>query len=157
MTAPFQQAFERTIGFEGGYANDPRDPGGETKYGISKRAYPALDIANLTLAQAKAVYHRDYWRAVRGDELPAPIAIEVFDAAVNHGPKQAVRFMQRALQVADDGIIGPVTLGAAKKIDPAVFVARFNGERLMFYTDLKTWPAFGRGWSRRVAAQLRSV
>ena len=157
MTAPFQQAFERTIGFEGGYSNDPRDPGGETKYGISKRAYPTLDIASLTLAQAKAVYHRDYWRAVRGDELPAPIAIEVFDAAVNHGPKQAIKFMQRALKVNDDGIIGPVTLGAVRRIDPAVFAARFNGERLMFYTELKTWPAFGRGWSRRVAAQLRSV
>ena len=83
--------------------------------------------------------------------------MEVFDAAVKHGAKQAVLFMQRALKVAADGIIGPVTLGAAKKIDPAVFVARFNGERLMFYTDLKTWPSFGRGWSRRVAAQLRSV
>jgi len=167
--SPFARAFEVVVGHEGGLSLDRADRGnwtsgtvgvGElrgTKYGIAAHVYPDLDIRNLTLAQARGLYYRDYWLPMRGDDLPEPIAVEAFDAAVNHGVRQATRLMQRALGVADDGYIGPVTLGAARNIAPARFVARFNGERLMFYTDLKTWPAFGRGWTRRVAAQLRNV
>ena len=157
MRAPFSVAFEQTIGHEGTYSNDPRDPGGETKYGISKRSYPSLDIAGLSLASAKQIYFRDFWLPMRGDDMPEDIAIEAFDAAVNHGVWQATRLLQRALRVADDGYIGPVTIAAAHSVDPARFVARFNGERLAFYADLPTWPTFGKGWARRVAAQLRRV
>ena len=153
--SPFARAFAIVIGHEGGFVDDPRDPGGATKYGISQRQYPDLDIRNLTLAQAQQLYFRDYWLPMRGDDLPEAIAIEVFDAAVNHGVRQAGRLMQRALRVADDGYIGPVTIAAARSVDPARFLARFNGERLMFYTDLATWPHHGRGWARRVASQLR--
>lgn len=164
--SPFDRAFETVVGHEGGLSLDWNDRGnwtsgvvgeGElkgTKYGIAAHAYPHLDIRNLTLEQAKDIFHRDYWLPIRGDDLPEVIAIEVFDAAVNHGVRRATLLMQRALKVADDGIIGPVTLAAAKSIHPAVFIARFNGERLAFYTDLDTWSHHGRGWSRRVAAQL---
>lgn len=151
----FQRAFELVIGHEGGYVNDPRDPGGETKYGISKRANPDVDIRNLTLAQAQWIYRQRYWLPLHADAMPEAVAVQVFDAAVNHGIKPAVRMMQRALGVPVDGVIGPVTLNAMVSIDDARFVAHFAAERLMYYTDLAGWEAFGRGWTRRVASNLR--
>lgn len=151
----FQRAFEVVIGHEGGYVNDPRDPGGETKYGISKRANPDVDIRNLTLAKAQWIYRQRYWLPLHADAMPESAAIQVFDAAVNHGLRAATRMMQRALQVPDDGVIGPVTLNAMVAADDARFVARFAAERLMFYTDLAGWEVYGRGWTRRVASNLR--
>lgn len=156
-TDPFDQAFERVIGHEGGYVNNPKDPGGETKYGISKRAYPHLNIKTLTLADAKAIYRRDYWERTRCPELPAGVAFEVFDAAVNSGPGQATRWLQRAVGVADDGVIGPITLAAVRRLDPQALQARYNGQRLDFMTRLSTWEAFGRGWARRIASNLQAV
>lgn len=150
----FDQAFERLIGHEGGYVADSRDPGGETKFGISKRAYPHLDIKALTLHDAKDIYRRDFWQRVRGDELPREFAFQALDAAVNHGIGNAVRWMQRAAGVADDGVIGPVTLAAVQRAQPADLVLRFNAERLRFYAKLTTFDAFGRGWVNRVAGNL---
>lgn len=150
----FDRAFEAVIGHEGGYVRDPRDPGGETKFGISKRSYPRENISGLTLARAKEIYRRDFWNKVRGDDLPYAVAVNLFDGAVNSGVGQAVRWLQRAAGVADDGIIGPITLRAALTADAEALAARFNGHRLQFMTDLSTWPTFGRGWARRVAANL---
>ena len=153
----FDEAFDQVVKHEGGYVNDPRDPGGETKFGISKRAYPSLDIKALTLAEAKAIYRRDYWdRARCGDLLPG-VAFDVFDAAVNSGPGQAIRWLQRAVGVADDGVVGPITLAAVKRLDPEVLQARYTGQRLEFMTRLSGWDAFGRGWARRVAQNLQAV
>ncbi len=151
----FERAFEIVIGHEGGYVADSRDPGGETKYGISKRANPDVDIRNLTLAKAQWIYRQRYWLPLHADAMPESAAIQVFDAAVNHGLRAATRMMQRALQVPDDGVIGPVTLNAMVAADDARFVARFAAERLMFYTDLAGWEVYGRGWTRRVASNLR--
>jgi lysozyme family protein len=151
----FEHAFAIVIGHEGGYVNHPSDPGGETKYGISKRSYPALDIATLTLDDARAIYRRDYWNRIKGDDLPPHVAVQVFDAAVNHGCGQAIRLLQRACGVSEDGLIGPVTLATAQAMDPLRFLCRFNAARLEFYTDLPTWPTFGRGWARRVAKNLK--
>lgn len=153
----FEANFDRLIGHEGGYVNDPRDPGGETKFGISKRAYPNLDIANLTLADAKALYRRDYWDRAQLDKFPESIADDVFDTAVNSGIGQAIRFLQRAVGVADDGNVGPLTLAAASRIDAQTLQARYNGQRLDFMTRLSGWDAFGRGWARRIAANLQAV
>ncbi len=153
----FQRAFELVIGHEGGYVNDPRDPGGETKYGISKRANPDVDIRGLTLAKAQWIYRQRYWLPLHADAMPEAAAIQVFDAAVNHGIKPATRMLQRALGVPVDGVIGPVTLNAMVSVDDARFVAHFAAERLMFYADLSSWPAFGRGWVRRVASNLRQA
>ena len=150
----FDYFIERVLTHEGGYVNDPRDPGQETRWGISKRAYPQVDIRNLTRAQAVDIYRRDFWQRVRGDELPREFAFQALDAAVNHGIGNAVRWMQRAAGVADDGVIGPVTLAAVQRAQPADLVLRFNAERLRFYAKLTTFATFGRGWVNRVAGNL---
>lgn len=153
----FDQCFDKVISHEGGYVNNPKDPGGETKFGISKRAYPDIDIANLTLDRAKAIYLRDYWQRARCDELPPSIAYLVFDCAVNSGIGQSIRFLQRAVGVADDGVIGPMTIAAVNRLDAESIGGRFLGQRLEFMTKLTTWDMFGKGWSRRIADQLKSI
>lgn len=153
----FDDAFLRLIGHEGGYVNDSRDPGGETKYGISKRAYPGEDIAGLTLDRAKAIYLRDYWGPAGCDGVPHGIRFDLFDMAVNSGVKPAVRTLQRAAGLKDrevDGVLGPRTLQAVQVMPDSRLVARFNGARLAFMADLSNWPAFGRGWAKRIAANL---
>lgn len=153
----FDTAFDRLIDHEGGYVNNPADPGGETKFGISKRAYPDVDISGLTLEQAKAIYKRDYWDKARCDELPPALAFQVFDTAVNSGIGQAVRFLQRAVGVADDGVLGPLTIAAVRRLDLESLMARYNGQRLDFMTKLSTWDVFGKGWARRIAKNLMEV
>jgi len=157
MTTWFDQCFDKLISHEGGYVNHPTDPGGETNYGISKRAYPSLDIKALTLADAKAIYKRDYWDRAQCDQLPSQLSYLVFDAAVNSGIGQSIRFLQRAVGVADDGSIGPITLSAAKRMDAESLCARFIGQRLDFMTRLSTFDVFGKGWSRRLADQLKGL
>lgn len=151
----FDQLIERILGHEGGYVNHPKDPGGETNWGIAKRSYPNVNIRALTREQAIAIYRRDFWDRVQGDKLPPAFAFQALDAAVNHGIGNAVRWMQRAAGVADDGVIGPVTLAAIKRAYSSDLVLLFNAERLDFYTSLSTWPTFGKGWTRRVAGNLR--
>lgn len=151
----FDQIINRVLAHEGGYVNDPRDPGGETQWGISKRSYPKLNIRALTRAEAVEIYRRDFWQRVQGDRLPRAFAFQGLDAAVNHGIGNAVRWLQRAAGVADDGVIDPRTLAAVAAQDPADLVLLFNAERLEFYTKLSTFDTFGRGWTRRVAGNLR--
>lgn len=151
----FDQIIDRVLAHEGGYVNDPRDPGGETQWGISKRSYPKLNIRALTRPDAVAIFRRDFWQRVSGDQLPKAFAFQALDAAVNHGISNSVRWIQRAAGVADDGIVGPRTLAAVAAADPADLVLLFNAERLEFYAKLSTFDAFGRGWTRRVAGNLR--
>ena len=99
----FNAAFDRLIGHEGGYVNHPSDPGGETKYGISRRSYPGEDIAGLTLERAKLIYARDFWGPAGCDVVPDAAKFELFDMAVNSGVKAAVRNLQRAVGETDDG------------------------------------------------------
>ena len=153
----FDDAFALLIGHEGGYVNHPDDPGGETKYGISKRSYPGLDIASLTLDDAKAIYRADYWDRVRGDELPDSITFQMFDAAVNHGHRNAIRILQAAVGANVDGILGPETIAKTWRTNAVLLAIRFNAARLDFYTTLPTWATFGRGWTRRVAINLRQI
>lgn len=150
----YDEAFERLIGHEGGYVNDPRDPGGETKYGISRRSYPGEDIAGMTLERAKAIYARDFWAPAGCDSLPPGVKFDVFDMAVNSGVRAAVRMLQGAVGETPDGILGPRTLSAAQNMPADRLRARFNGKRLEFMSSLPTWPSFGRGWARRIAANL---
>lgn len=150
----FDEAFERLIGHEGGYVNDPNDPGGETRWGISKRQYPSLDIKNLSLQTAKLIYLRDYWRAAGCEAVLGPVRFDLFDTAVNAGVRQAVVFLQKSLGVKADGILGPVTQLAARNADQAALHARFNGHRLDHLNNLSTWPHFGRGWAQRIAENL---
>jgi lysozyme family protein len=153
----FDQAFDKLISHEGGYVNNPNDPGGETQFGISKRSYPDVDIKGLTLDSAKAIYKRDYWDRAQCDGLPPAVAFQVFDAAVNSGIGQSIRFLQRAVGVVDDGSVGPLTLAAIQRRDSAEVVAHFNAERLEFMTRLSTWETFGKGWARRIAANLKEA
>ena len=124
----FDRAFEIIIGHEGGYVLDSRDPGGETKYGISKRAYPNEDIKNLTLNRAKELYRRDYWDAVEAESIPDSARLMVFDCAVNCGLTAARKLLQRAVGTKDDGIIGPMTRRAIAKT--ADLPMKFAGEWL---------------------------
>lgn len=150
----FDAAFDRLIGHEGGYVNDPRDPGGETKYGISRRSYPGENIQHMTLERAKEIYRRDYWGPAGCDAVPDAIKFDLFDMAVNSGVKAAIRTLQTAASADVDGVLGPRTLQSVLTMQPSRLVARFNGARLMFMADLSTWPAFGRGWARRIASNL---
>ncbi|NYT81457.1 glycoside hydrolase family 108 protein [Alcaligenaceae bacterium] len=154
----FDVAFERLIGHEGGYVNHPDDPGGETNWGITLRTARESgytgSMRNLTREQAREIYRVAYWQRARCDEFDGAIAFQVFDAAVNHGIGNSIRFLQRAAGVADDGAIGPVTMAAVRAMTVTDVLARFNAARLEFYTKLSTWPSFGKGWARRVAGNL---
>lgn len=153
----YDEAFKILIGHEGGYVNNPNDPGGETKYGISKRSYPNVDIRNLTLDQAKAIYKRDFWDAVKADQLPAKLRFHIFDAAVNSGVGAAVKWLQGAVGVVQDGKLGPVTLNACVQQDPVALAINFNLTRLNAMTDMKGWVSFSRGWTKRIISNIRSV
>ena len=153
----FDQCFDKLIAHEGGYVNDPKDNGGETNWGISKRAYPQVDIKNLTRDAAKELYKRDYWDRAQCDRLPPTLAYLLFDAAVNSGIGQAIRFLQRAIGTADDGVLGPLTLAAVQRFDAESLCARFIGQRLDFMTRLSTFDYFGKGWARRLADQLKGL
>jgi lysozyme family protein len=146
----FQTAFPFVIDREGGYVNDPRDPGGETKFGISKRAYPHIDIANLTLDIAKAIYERDYWNAMKCNSLPARIRLAVFDSAVNHGNSATRILLQLTAKVRRDGVIGPKTLRAIKNEPVDEFLVNFLAHRALFYARIKTFQTYGKGWMRRL-------
>ena len=148
----FDIAFDRLLGHEGGYSNDARDPGGETNWGVSKRSYPGVDIKNMTMDQAKAIYRRDFWMPL-GDAHPA-IKFQVFDFAVNGGLSAALRKLQAAIGVADDGHWGPVSVARLASLDANDVLLRFNAQRLRFYTGLSNWPTYGKGWTNRVAGNL---
>lgn len=154
----FAEAFVKLLGNEGGYVNNPADPGGETNWGVTRRVAEENGytgkMRDFTQDDAMAIYDRLYWMKVSADELPEAVRFDVFDAAVNSGPRQAIKWLQRALDVQDDGVIGAQTLTAAKAADGAKLAAKFNGYRLMFMTDLPTWSSFGKGWARRIAGNL---
>lgn len=151
----FETFFDRLIGHEGGYSNDPNDPGGETNWGISKRTYPDVNIKKLTREGAKAIYLRDFWARIDADKLPYGVAFQLFDFAVNSGIETAIRYFQRALGVADDGHWGPVSQSAADHNTETDMIMNLNAERLDFMTRCKGWSDFSVGWARRIAQNLR--
>lgn len=151
----FEQAFEKLLGHEGGFVDHPSDPGGATKWGITAAVARAHGyqgpMQDLPVAAARGIAKIAYWDTVRADLLPAAVRYAVFDAAYHSGPGQAVRWLQRALGVTDDGVIGPKTLQAVAAADARALLMRLLSVRLRFLTGLKTWPAFGKGWARRIA------
>ena len=155
----FDKAFDLLIGNEGGYVNNPADPGGETNWGITRAV--AIDngyTASMKLMPketAEQIYKKMYWDKLQCDQLPFIVAFQLFDAGVNHGNSQAVKFLQRALSVADDGVIGAKTIAATNPLDDLQIVMLFNAERIEFYSSLKTFSTFGKGWVRRVASNLK--
>lgn len=159
MSLTFQQIFDRLIGHEGGYVNDPRDPGGETNWGITKGTALANGYAGamkaMTREQAFKIYQSAFWVRYQCEKMPSAIAYQFFDAAVNHGLGNASRMLQRAVGVADDGVIGNMTLAAVKKMAISDVIMRLNAERLEFYCKLGNFATYGKGWVRRVAGNLK--
>lgn len=145
----FDSAFATIVGIEGGYTNDPRDPGGETKYGVSKRSYPNLDIFNLTLDKAKALYLADYWQPAGCTDLPEFAALLQFDCAVNQGVDVALQYMQAAVAVKVDGELGPKTRAAFAAVRP-VELAKFMALRAARYATTKNYDRYGHGWFNRL-------
>lgn len=152
MRENFSEAFALVVGLEGGYSNDLRDPGGETKFGISKRAHPDVDVKNLTLEHAEKIYWQHYWDPAHCDELPWPLDMLMFDTAVNQGVKPAIELLQKTVNVAADGAWGPKTKAAvaAKSRDLAELCALFLADRALRYTGTRNFDHFGRGWLKRL-------
>lgn len=159
----FENAFQKTIGLEGGYVNNPLDRGGETKYGISKRAHPDLDIKNLTIDQARLFYRSRYWDPLRLDELESDLIMdEIFDTAVNCGKRGAALIAQKALNflgenVAVDGWFGQETIGRLNfwlGKDVQALFKTLNGFQFILYVDIVTKDPyqriFSRGWMKRI-------
>lgn len=141
-----------TLEEEGGLSNDPADPGGLTNFGISQRAYPDVDVRNLTRDGAIAIYRRDYWARIHGDQLPAGVDLMVFDMAVNAGMASSAKVLQRCLGVDADGVIGETeTLPAALAADAGKLIATLRAAQLALYESLPGWHEFGAGWGGRVA------
>lgn len=153
----FKKYIEKVLIHEGGYVNDPTDNGGETKYGISKRAYPDLDIKNLTKEKAIEIYKRDYWDGNKCDLLPEGLNYAHFDTAINSGGNRAAKILQEAAGVVIDGIIGKKTLAAAKKLS----AERYLLFRLNFYCQIvrhnKSQAKYIGGWSNRCMDVLNVI
>lgn len=159
MQSNFAKCLPEILKHEGGWADHPSDPGGATMKGITigtyrqwkGRAVTKAELRAISDEEVAAIYKRNYWDKVRGDDLPAGLDLVAFDAAVNSGPARGARWLQTALGVAADGKIGPKTIAAALEADAATAINRALDVRLSFLKGLKTWPTFGKGWGRRVS------
>lgn len=148
---PFDRCLSVVLGHEGQdtITDDPRDPGGLTRWGISAASHPGVDIRNLTREGAADIYRRDYWQPLRCDELPLPIALCVFDTGVNMGTKASAKLLQEAVGSPADGIVGPRTLAAVYRHPVERIIRRLNVSRAQRYMELGGWRTFGKGWIAR--------
>jgi len=153
--ADYKNAIKKVLISEGGYVNDPDDAGGETKYGISKRSYPDVDIKNLTVDKAKDIYKRDYWDKIKGDEIvDDEVAYEIFDTAVNMGVRTSSKIAQMVCDAHPDGVIGTNSLASLSEMDKELFVLKFKLAKIARYTYIvkrnPTNKKFYFGWINRV-------
>lgn len=156
----FEDADARVSVHEGGYVNHKDDPGGATNRGVTQRVYddyrrrnglPVRSVRQLNETERLAIYRGSYWNPIKGDQLPPGVGYVVYDGAVNSGVVQSVKWLQRALGVKVDGMIGPTTLAAVRgHPDHDKLIAAICERRMAFLRALKTWPTFGKGWTRRV-------
>ena len=157
----FEDAVKIVLMREGGYVNHPQDPGGETNFGITaavarENGYTG-PMKEIPLEKVKQIYKAKYWDRCKCDDLPAPARLAVFDAAVNSGVSASVKFLQAALGVTVDGLLGPATLEKASKVDGFALAVKCSTARITFLTNLPTFATFGKGWVRRVAENLNEV
>jgi len=164
MMDSFTRCIAFTLAQEGGFSSNAADPGnwtggavgsGElrgTNFGISAAAYPSLAIAHLTQAEAEAIYRRDYWDKIAGDELAFPLALVAFDAAVNAGIRRSITWLQLAAGANPDGVLGNATIAALKMGNPQLIAREALARRLEFSSHLPSWGTFGLGWTRRALA-----
>jgi lysozyme family protein len=143
---------KRIVDHEGGYWDDP--VGGPTKWGISQRSYPDLDIPSLTVVEAEQIYRRDYLTPLQAERYQDGIIYQMLDFAVHSGQSNAVENLQKALGVKPDGDIGPITIGAITAHTESDMAMLVIAARLQFMTELKNWPENSRGWTRRMVKNL---
>lgn len=161
----FNQCLAVVLAEEGGYSNDPADPGGPTNFGITLtdlrewrgKDVTAEDVKNMTRSEAQEIYRSKYWNPMQCAELPNGIDLEVFDFGVNAGVRTSIRTLQSVIGVAVDGSIGPITLSAAKAADPRMVIQNFSTRRLDYYRALAEWPRFGAGWTNRTNSVERTA
>ncbi len=159
MKENFDDALAAVLEHEGGFVNHPKDPGGMTNLGVTKRVWETwvgktvseADMRALTPATVAPMYRKQYWDAVKGDELPSGLDYLMFDFAINAGVSRAIRTMQKAIGTTPDGAIGPKTMQALRDAGPDALIAKFSDEKEAFYRSLPTFATFGKGWLRRVA------
>jgi len=157
---PFDSAIAFILQAEGVQSDDPADPGGFTRFGISQRAHLDVDVPNLTKPAAIEIYRSHYWISASLDLLPGPIAVATMDACVQHGIRPAIRMLQHTLGVQQDGVVGPVTIAAAERANAEDLVLDYCARRGVYYAHLSTFEAFGYGWLRRIfslAAYCRAL
>lgn len=156
----FTDSLKEVLKHEGGYVNHPKDPGGETNFGITVKVARDNgylgDMRTIPMTVVESIYKRKYWDKVKCDQMPESVRYPLFDYAVNSGPGAASRALQRVLGIKDDGVIGPVTIAAANNYTGHLGAA-LTGYRLEFMTNLRTWDTFGKGWSRRLASILKQL
>lgn len=160
MKDNYLKAIAEILKWEGGYSNNPADPGGATMRGITQAVYDAYrkrngravqPVRQIADSELQSIYRFQYWDVVRGDDLPAGIDLAVFDFAVNSGPARAAKYLQMVLGVTADGHIGHVTLQTATEAEPKSVISSVCGRRLDYLKSLRTWPEFHNGWSDRVS------
>jgi lysozyme family protein len=159
MLSDWQKSFELMLKSEGGYVNNPADPGGMTNLGVTKatwenwvgRESDEAEMRGLTPEKVEPLYKKKYWDAVRGDELPPGISYLCFDFAVNAGAGRSIKTLQTAVGVTPDGGFGPMTMAAVQAVDPVELIERFSQAKEDFYRSLNTFATFGKGWLNRVA------
>lgn len=159
MKENFEAALKAILHHEGGYVNHPKDPGGMTNLGVTKRVWEEWVghevsekiMRELTPEIVGPMYKVKYWDKIKGDDLPTGVDYVVFDAAVNSGPGRAAKWLQACVGVEPDGGIGPKTLAAVNAFDANQLIEDYAKRRLSFLMDLQTWDTFGKGWGRRVA------
>ena len=158
MSNKFSEALEVILHHEGGYVNHPKDPGGETNLGVTKRVYEEFggekEMKDLTKEDVEPIYKKNYWDRVKGDDLPEGLDLCIFDFAVNAGPGRAAKFIQRLVNTTVDGGIGPNTLKCinahVEEYGVNETIEKYQSMRQEYYEGLSTFETFGRGWTRRV-------
>jgi len=159
MNSNWQKSFELMLKSEGGYVNNPADPGGRTNLGVTQATWESwvgrpsdeAEMRSLTPSKVEPLYKQRYWDAVRGDDLPVGLDYLVFDFAVNAGPGRAIKLLQTATGQTPDGAFGPITMSAVQAADPVILIIEFSHAKEDFYRSLAQFPTFGKGWLNRVA------
>jgi lysozyme family protein len=159
MKENFEKALAAVLKSEGGFVNNPKDPGGMTNLGVTIKTWESFvgrnvtekEMRNLTPEMVGKMYQQKYWNAVKADDLPEGVDYLAFDFAVNAGPGRAAKLLQQAVGVTADGAIGPATLKAVAAMQPADLIEKYSAAKESFYRSLPTFETFGKGWLRRIA------
>jgi len=160
----WEKAFQMVLKHEGGYVNNPRDPGGMTNLGVTKKVWEEFvgrevderEMRALTPDVVKPLYKKNYWDKIKGDQLPSGVDYAAYDLAVNSGTGRAAKYLQQIAGVHADGVIGPKSMEVILACDPVETVDAICDMRLDFLQKLPTWGTFGKGWGRRVE-EVKSI